>query len=133
MKELNLYRVWEILNRMCWYTEDLSEKNIYVDLLGNRSNYCAPDYKEFLNYYSFKIEKSVLCIFNDDGVPYEDYTVGDFSYLPLNLLSLTDNEIKTWLDEETEKRIKYQEEEKSREKENIKQQIEQLQKRLESL
>lgn len=69
-------------------------------------------------------------MFNDDGVPYEDYTNDDFNHIPIPLLNKTDDEIDTWIGCEVERQLEQQHISKEQEKENIKKQIERLQKQL---
>jgi hypothetical protein len=131
MKNLNLEKLWEICNRLSYEQLKLEgEKDIYVSLLGNSSNYCQQEFESFLSYYSFKVEDDNIVIFNEDGVPYELYTNQDFSYIPICLLSFSAEKIEKYIDEEIEKQLKQQELNRIQEKEDIKRQIELLQKRL---
>jgi hypothetical protein len=131
MKNLNLERLWEICNRLSYEQSKLEgEKDIYVSLLGNSSNYCQQEFDSFLNYYSFKVEDDNIVIFNDEFVPYESYTNQDFSFIPICLLSFSAGKIEKYIDEEIEKQLKQQELNRIQEKEDIKRQIESLQKRL---
>jgi len=109
MKNLNLEKLWEVCNILSDKMEELSEQNIYVYLLGVRSNYGAYDFKHFLNYYSFKVEEDIITVYNDDGMPYEDYTNNDYSYIPSVLLSFSREKIDKWVDDEIEKQLKQQE------------------------
>jgi hypothetical protein len=110
--------------------EELSEQRIYVYLLGFRSCYAASDFENFLSYYSFKIEDGGVDVYNNDGIPYEDYTHNDYSYVPFCLLSFSREKIDKWIDDEIEKQLKQQELQKIQDKESIKLQIAQLQQRL---
>ena len=131
MKTLDLHKIWSILNTICEEQDNLSEQEIYVNLLGQQSNYIQMSFNGFLSYYSFKIDKDVLCVFNDDGVPYESFSNNDFSYLPTILLNYTDDELNTWIKAETEKQLNRQKEEKLQEIENKKLLIQRLQKEIE--
>lgn len=133
MRELNLYRVWEIMNILSEKASELSEENKYVHLLGTKSNYTEMSFESFLEYYSFKFENDNLIIFNDDGIPWEDFTVDDYSSFPLSLLSFGEKELKDYIKNEINNQLKQQEVEKLAEKENLKQRIEILQKQLNNL
>lgn len=131
MIELNLYRVWEIMNKLKQKEYSLEEEDIYVYFLSRRSQYTPTDFEHFLDYYYFSINESYLVVFNDDGIPYEDYTNQDFNYIPRQILDKTDEELDAWMEEEVKRQLEEQREEREQEKENIKKQIERLQKRLE--
>lgn len=126
MKELNLYRIWEIVNKLQDKMDELSEDNIYVYLLGYRSNYVEMTFESFLNNYSFKVEDNIV-IYNDDPIPWEDYTNNDFMSIPKKLvLSMTDQEIDEWAEEEIKNQLNNQAKEKQTRKENILLEIERL-------
>lgn len=105
MKTVNLEKIWQLLNTISTEQSDLSEKNIFVNFLGNSSNYNTMSFKSFLGYYNFKIDEDVITVFNDQNIPYEDYTNNDFSYLPIKLLFLTSDEVSTWLKNETQRQL----------------------------
>ncbi len=130
MKILNLHILWVICNMLSTKQNELSESSTYVSLLGNRSNYNSCLFERFLEYYSFKVEENKIFIFNDDGVPYEDYTNDDFSYVPIVLLDFGEKELEQWIETEVNRQLKEQEVEKLQQKESIKLQIERLQKQL---
>lgn len=132
MKNLNLYKLWEICNKLSEKQNELSERSIYIHLLGCRSNYYIPTFENFLSYYSFKIEDDNIVIYNNDGVPYETYSNDDFSYIPISLLSFSAEKLEKWIETEVELQIERLEREKLAEKENIKLQIERLTKQLNS-
>lgn len=133
MKELNLWKLWSVCNTLSNKQSELSEQNIYIGLLGNRSDYSEISFENFLEYYSFKIEDDTITVFNDDGVPYEDYHNDDFSYIPLSLLSFGEKELEKWMDDEIEKQLGQQKLDKLAEKENIKQKIKYLETQLNNL
>lgn len=133
MKNLNLYRLWEVCNTLSNTELGLSENNCYVSLLGHRSDYCEMSFEEFLNYYSFKVEDDNIVVFNDDGVAYESYTINDFSYVPTILLSFDEKRLENWMEIEIKLQLEAQEREKAREKEDLKKQIELLTKKLNNL
>jgi len=132
MKTLDLEKLWQIMGKLSWRQEELSQENKYVQLLGNHSSYYASDFEHFLNYYSFKIANDDVVVFNDDSVPYEAYSTGDFSNVPVSLLSLAENDLNVWIDEEVERQLVEVESQKIARKENIKRQIELLQRQLEN-
>ena len=134
MENLNLRRVWEVMNKLSYEETKLSEEqDKYVQLLGSSSNYCNPTFEGFLNYYSFKIDGEHIVVFNTDPVPYESCNNNDVSYFPSVLLSFSAERLENWMKIEIELQLAKQEREKIAENENIKQQIEQLNKRLNNL
>lgn len=133
MKTLDLYKLWEICNKLSIRQEELSENNIYVFLLGRRSNFYSSTYEGFLEYYSFKVEDDNIVVFNQDGIPYEDYSNDDFSYVPFVLLYFGEKELEQWIETEITRQLNEQEVEKLQQKESIKAQINRLQKQLEIL
>ena len=131
MENLNLRRVWEVMNTLSYRQAILAEQeDKHVQLLGSSSNYCNPTFEGFLNYYSFRIDGDEIIVFNDDGVPYEDYTNDDFSYISTVLLSFSPEKLENWMKIEIELQLAKQQREKIAEKENIKRQIELLTKKL---
>jgi len=132
MKELNLYRLFEICTLLSDKERELSENNTFVSLLGNRSSFSAYSFEQFLEYYSFKIEEDNIVVYNDDPIPYEQWDNDDVSYIPSVLLSFGEKDLEKWIEDEVEKQLKQQEKQKIAEKENIRKQIELLQKKLES-
>ena len=133
MKELNLYRLWEVCNVLSNKLSELSEQNIFISLLGHRSNYNKINFKNFLKYYNFKIEDDVIIVFNDDGIPYEPYNNDDFSYIPSVLLSFYEKDLEKWIDDEIEAQLKQQKLEKLQRKDYIKSQIKNLETQLNNL
>lgn len=133
MKNLNLERVWEIMNILSEKASKLSEENKYVHLLGTKSNYTEMSFESFLEYYSFKFDNDNLIIFNDDGIPWEDYTTNDFSEVLVVLLSFSAEKLNNWIETEVILQLEKQERAKVAEKENLKQRIEILQKQLNNL
>ncbi len=133
MKTLDLEKIWQVMNKLSQKEAVLSEDNIFVSLLGNRSNYFQISFEGFLEYYSFKIENEVLCIFNNDGIPWENYTNDDFSYVHSVLISFSEKELEQWIDDEIKKQLKEQEVEKLERKDYIKKQIKNLENQLNKL
>lgn len=133
MKELNLERLWSVCNTLSNKQSDLCEQDIFVHLLGHRSNYGETGFESFLEYYSFKIGDNDVVVFNNDGIPYEDYHNDDFSHIPLSLLSFGDLQLENWMDDEIERQLAQQKRDKLAEKENIKQKIKYLETQLNNL
>lgn len=134
MENLNLKKVWEVMNTLSYKQAKLAEEeDKYVELLGHSSNYCQQEFDSFLNYYSFKVDGDNIVVYNDDGVPYEDYNNNDFSYIPSVLLSFGDEKLESWIKTEIQLQLERIEREKIAEKENLERQIEQLTKRLNNL
>ena len=127
---LDLKRIWEVMNVLSNRQEELGQEYYYVDLLGNSSEYFSRDFESFLEYYSFKIEDNNVVVFNIDRVPYEDYTNNDYSYIPLPVLGFGEEQLENYIKQTIDMQLKEQEKQRIAEKENIKRQIEQLQKRL---
>lgn len=133
MKTLDLYRLWQTINTISNKQSELCEQNIFVHLLGHRSNYGEMSFESFLEYYSFKIEDDVITVFNDDGIPYESYTNSDFSYVQTSLLYFSPSQLEKWIDDEIEKQLGQQKLNKLAEKENLKSQIKRLETQLNNL
>lgn len=134
MKTLDLYRVWEIMNFITEQENLLNEKSVYPYFLGNTSKYYDQSFSHFLEHYSFRIDEDEICIFNDDGVHYEDYTNEDFSYIPKKLLSFNDyGYLTSWVREETELHLRREEENKKKEKKDLEDKIKFLTQRLEKI
>ena len=131
MKELNLYRIWQIVNRLTEEERKHHSEDLYVYFLGDNSNYCGMGFESFINHYAFKIEDEYITVFNDDKIPYEDYTNQDFIYVPREIINLSDEDLEAWLQKGTEKELKRIERDKIAEKERIKADIDRLNKQLE--
>jgi len=131
MKELNLYRLWELCNTLSKRQSELWEEDKYIYLLGLSSDYMEMNFHNFLEYYSFKFEDNNIVVFNDDGIPYEDYTNRDFSYVPLPVLGFGEEELENYIDQSVKMQLEEQRLAKIAEKEGIKKKIELLQKQLE--
>ena len=133
MKELNLYRIWQIIGKVSQEQDKMHEKDLYVYLLQSRSYYVSSDFENFLNYFSFKVEKEYIEVFNTDPIPYENYNNDDVFYVPKKLLVMTDQELDIWIEEKTQKELDRIERDKIAEKERIKADIERLNKQLNKL
>jgi hypothetical protein len=131
MKTLNLHRVWEIMNKLTTKQNLLEEEGIYVQFLSSNSNYYNKSFEDFLDYYNFSINEWYLVVFNDDGVPYEDYTNQDFNHIPRQILDMSDEELDIWAEGEIKRRKEQERLNKIAEKERIKADIDRLNKQLE--
>ena len=94
METTNLKRIWEIFQIIDRIDEDgtLDFNNAFLE------------YESFLEWYSFKIIRDSIMVFNDDRVPYEDYTWNDFNYIPFYVISMSDEEVEKWVLEEIKKK-----------------------------
>lgn len=128
MKEINLYRIWQIVNILQDKIDELAEQDVFVYLLGHRASYVQSQFENFLDYYSFKIEEGYISVFNDDVIPYETYTNDDFLSVPKELLIMSDEEILFWAEKEIKRQLEQQEKDKQSRKENILLEIERLNK-----
>jgi hypothetical protein len=126
METLNLKKLWEVMDIVSLKQQDLSERNIFVDLLGCRSEYYGWSFESFLRYYSFRFEDDNIVVYNNDPIPYEDDNTDDFSYVPISLLSFSAEQIEEWMENEIKKQLDQQEENKIKSKENLRLQIERL-------
>ena len=132
MRNLNLEKLWSVCNKLSNKEQELSERDIYVSLMGHSSNYSEMEFESFMKYYNFGFEDDNIVVFNDDAVSYENYTNQDFSYIPIILLSFDETRLENWMEIEIKLELERQEREKVREKEDIKKQIELLTKKLEA-
>ena len=133
MKELNLERLWSVCNTLSNKQSELCEQNIFVHLLGHRSNYGEIGFEGFLNYYSFRLDGNEIVVFNNDPVSWEDFSNDDFSYIPMSLLSFAEKDLEKWIDDEIENQLEKQKRDKLAEKEDIKQKIKHLETQLNNL
>jgi len=133
MENLNLKRLWEICEQLSSISYNEEEKGNFVYLLGNLSQYDEMTFEHFLDYCSFKIEEEHVVVYNNDSVAYESFTVGDFSRIPISLLSFSGEEILNWANTEIEKQLAQQKTEKEKRKEYLKGEIIRLEKELKTL
>ena len=94
MKIINTKRIWEIFQII-----DRIDEDEVLDF-----NNASLEYESFLEWYSFKIIRDSIMVFNDDRVPYEDYTWNDFNYIPFYVISMSDEEVEKWVLEEIKKK-----------------------------
>ena len=130
MKKLDLEKLHYICNKLSNKEQELSERDIYVSLMGHNSNYSEMEFESFMKYYNFGFEDDNIVVFNDDGIPYENYTNQDFSYIPTILLSFDETMLEKYIENEINEQLKHQEQERLQRKEDLKTKIKLLQKEL---
>ena len=130
MKNLDLEKLHYICNKLSNKEQELSERDIYVSLMGHSSNYSEMEFESFMKYYNFGFEDDNIVVFNDDAVSYENYTVNDFSYIPIILLSFDETMLEKYIENEINEQLKHQEQERLQRKEDLKTKIKLLQKQL---
>ena len=130
---LNLEKVWQVMDILSNKQSELAEKSIYVNFMGHCSDYIEMSFESFLDYYSFKVNKDKIVVFNNDGVAWEDFNVNDFSFLPSILLSFSAEKLNGWVKTEIELQLAKQKRDKIAEKEELKQKIEIMTKQLNNL
>lgn len=99
MDNIDIKRVFDVM--VIIYNEQQRlevEYDEYISFLGGNSCFFECDFDKFKEYYSFRLddETKELCVFNNDYIPYEEYTANDFSYIPYHLLEATKTEILDW-------------------------------------
>lgn len=94
MEIINAKRIWEIFQIIDRIDEDevLDFNNAYLE------------YESFLEWYSFKIIRDSIMVFNDDQIPYEDDTWNDFNYIPFSVMKMLDEDVEKWVLEEIKKK-----------------------------
>ena len=119
---IDLKRLWEITLVICDEIDKVCDEDFYINYNTQYS------FESFLNYFSIKIDiiREEITYYNDDKVPYEDFTYHDFNTLPLSILEFTDEEVKEWLYEKNKERV-------LKEKENRKIEIDRLRRNIEIL
>ena len=119
---IDLKRLWEITLIICNEIDEAPEEDFYINYTTQYS------FESFLNYFSIKIDiiRKEITYYNDDKVPYEDFTYPDFNTLPLSILEFKDEEVKEWLYEKNKERV-------LKEKENRKIEIDRLRRNIEIL
>ena len=130
MKNLDLEKLHYICNKLSNKEQELSERDIYVSLMGHSSNYSEMEFESFMKYYNFGFEDDNIVVFNDDAVSYENYTNQDFSYIPIILLSFDETMLEKYIENEINEQLKHQEQERLQRKEDLKTKIKLLQKQL---
>ena len=130
---LNLEKVWQVMNTLSNKQSELSKDNVYISFMGHRSEYNEMSFESFLEYYSFKVDEDEIVIFNNDGVAWEDFSIDDFSHIPSIILSFSAEKLNNWVETEIELQLAKQERDKIGEKEELKRNIEMMTKRLNNL
>lgn len=116
---IDLKKLWEVTVVVSTEAHELSEKDIYLDY---NTQY---DYETFLGWYSIKIDldRKTVTYYNNDRVPYEDFTYQEYYTLPLELLEMTEKDIIKWVhkkgDEYLEKELLNDKYELERMKRNV--------------
>ena len=114
MENINTKRIWEIFQII-----DRIDEDEVLDF-----NNASLEYESFLEWYSFKIIRDSIMVFNDDRVPYEDYTWDDFNYIPFSVMKMSDEEVEKWVLEEIKKKEKEDVEWEQKRKETLLKEIE---------
>ena len=86
METINIKRIWEIFQIVDRIDEDgtLDFNNTFLE------------YEGFLDWFSFKMLKDTIMVYNNGRVPYEDDTWNDFNYIPFSVMKMTDREVEKW-------------------------------------
>ena len=96
MEIINTKRIWEIFQII-----DRIDEDEVLDF-----NNASLEYEEFLDWYSFKMLKDSIMVYNDDQAPYEDDTWNDFNYISFSVMKMSDEEVEKWVLEEIKKKEK---------------------------
>ena len=56
--------------------------------------------QDFVEWFSFRIDKNGVTYFNNDWVPYENEQWNDFNTIPFELLNKSEEFIKEWVQKE---------------------------------
>lgn len=80
-----LYRVHHIIN-------DVDEDGV-LDYSSQGLN----SFQDFVEWFSFKLEKDSVIYFNNDWIPYENEQWNDFNFIPFELLDESEEFIKEWV------------------------------------
>ena len=131
--KLNLEKVWQVMNTLSNKQSELSEDNVYINFMGYCSQYSEISFESFLDYYSFKINKDEIIVFNDNPVEWEDFNTDDFSFLPSVLLSFSAEKLSKWIETEIGLQLAKQGRDKVAEKEKLKRSIEMMTEQLNNL
>lgn len=94
MEIINTKRIWEIFQIVDRIDEDgtLDFNNTFLE------------YERFLDWFSFKMLKDTIMVYNNGRVPYEDDTWNDFNYIPFSVMKMSDEEVENWVLEEIKKK-----------------------------
>lgn len=125
MKQLNLYRLWEAINKLSEKETQLGENDINVCFLGGVSNYVQCNYEKFLMYHQFKINENHVLVYDDPEYGY------CFSRVNINLLTMNDEEIDLWMESEINQQQKNNKQQILREKQQLEHKLQLLNKEIE--
>ena len=114
MEIINTKRIWEIFQIIDRIDEDgtLDFNNTFLE------------YEGFLDWFSFKMLKDTIMVYNNGQIPYEDYTWNDFNYIPFSVISMSDEEVEKWMLEEIKKKEEEAVEWEQKRKETLLEEIE---------
>ena len=126
---IDLKRLWEITLIICNEIDEAPEEDFHINYTTQYS------FESFLNYFSIKIDiiREEITYYNDDKVPYEDFTYQDFNTLPLSILEFKDEEVKEWLYEKNKERVLKEKENRKIELDRLKRNIEILKEQVKKL
>lgn len=142
MKKLDLEKVYNVLCTVIGRQHLLEEEGKHYDLLYNTSNFYPEDdgFENFLSYYSFKFvfkgygdSIKGLEVFNNDLVPYEDYSLDEHIIIPIQLLSMSPVELEEWIEIRIKECERESEVSKQSEIKSLENEIERKQQQLERL
>ena len=114
MEIINTKRIWEIFQIVYRIDEDgtLDFNNTFLE------------YEGFLDWFSFKMLKDTIMVYNNGQIPYEDDTWNDFNYIPFSVMKMTDREVEKWVSKEIKKKEKEDVEWEQKRKETLLEEIE---------
>ena len=114
MEIINTKRIWEIFQIVDRIDEDgtLDFNNTFLE------------YEGFLDWFSFKMLKDTIMVYNNGQIPYEDDTWNDFNYIPFSVMKMTDREVEKWVSKEIKKKEKEDVEWEQKRKETLLEEIE---------
>ena len=126
---IDLKRLWEITLVICNEIDKICEEDFYINYNTQYS------FESFLNYFSIKIDiiRGEITYYNDDNVPYEDFTYRDFNTLPLSILEFTDKEVIEWLYKKNREYIIKEKQNKKIELDRLKRNVEILKEQIKKL
>ena len=126
---IDLKRLWEITLVICNEIDKVCDEDFYINYNTQYS------FESFLNYFSIKIDiiREEITYYNDDKVPYEDFTYRDFNTLPLSILEFTDKEVIEWLYKKNREYILKEKQNKKIEIDRLKRNVEILEEQIKKL
>ena len=126
---IDLKRLWEITLIICNEIDEVCDEDFHINYTTQYS------FESFLNYFSIKIDiiREEITYYNDDKVPYEDFTYRDFNTLPLSILEFTDKEVIEWLYKKNREYIIKEKQNKKIELDRLKRNVEILKEQIKKL